>query len=90
MEKKLYAFEDSIANLLNYQKMKFSISIDDVVNQIYYAEADMTDCDWMAVLALLEDCKHFNLQPILQFGEEIIIGEDAIAYADEMAAAELN
>ena len=42
----------------------------------------------MAVLSLLEDCERFNLQPILQFGEELINWEDAIAYADGMAAAE--
>jgi hypothetical protein len=44
----------------------------------------------MAVLALLEDCKWANLQPILQFGEELINWEDAIAYADEKAANELT
>jgi hypothetical protein len=42
----------------------------------------------MSVLGLLEDCKSFNLQPILKYGEEFIPFEEAIAYADEMAAAE--
>ena len=90
MEKKIFAFEDDITNLSNYEKMKFSISVDDAANRIFYVEADLTDYDWMAVLSLLEDCKRFNLQPILQFGEELIDGEEAIAYADEMAAEELN
>jgi hypothetical protein len=88
MEKKIFAFEDNHINLSNYEKMKFSISVDDAANRIFYVEADLTDYDWMAVLSLLEDCKRFNLQPILQFGEELIDGEEAIAYADEMAAAE--
>ena len=90
MEKKIFAFEDSHINLSNYAKMKFSISVDDAANQIFYVEADLTDYDWMAVLSILEDCKRFNLHPILQFGEKLIDGEDAIAYADEMAAEELN
>ena len=88
MEKKIFAFEDNLSNLSSYQKMNFSISIDDAANQIFYVEADLTDYDWLAALALLEDCKSFNLQPILKYGEEFIPFEEAIAYADEMAAAE--
>ena len=90
MEKKIFAFEDNHINLSNYEKMKFTISVDDAANRIFYVEADLTDYDWMAVLSLLEDCKRFNLQPILQYGEELIDGEEAIAYADEMAVEELN
>jgi hypothetical protein len=88
MEKKIFAFEDNLSNLSSYQKMNFSILIDDAANQIFYVEADLTDYGWMSVLGLLEDCKSFNLQPLLQHGEELIDWEDAIAYADEMAAAE--
>lgn len=88
MEKKIFSFEDNHINLSNYAKMKFSISVDDAANQIFYVEADLTDYDWMAVLSILEDCKRFNLQPILQYGEELIDGEDAIAYADKRAAEE--
>ena len=88
MEKKIFAFEDNLSNLSSYQKMNFSISIDDAINQIFYVEADLTDYGWMSVLGLLEDCKSFNLQPILQYGELFIPFEEAIAYADEMAAAE--
>ena len=41
-------------------------------------KADLTDYDWMAVLSLLEDCKHSDLEVMLQFGEELIDWEDAI------------
>jgi hypothetical protein len=68
--------------------MKFSISVDDAANRIFYVEADLTNYDWMAVLSLLEDCERFNLQPLLQYGEELIDWEDAIAYADKEAAEE--
>ena len=88
MEKKIFAFEDNHINLSNYLKMKFSISVDDAANGIYYVEADLTDYDWMAVLSILEDCKQLNLHPILQYGEELIDGEEAIAYADRRAAEE--
>jgi hypothetical protein len=45
MEKKIFAFEDNLSNLSSYQKMNFSISIDDAANQIFYVEADLTDSD---------------------------------------------
>jgi hypothetical protein len=47
MEKKIFAFEDNHINLSNYEKMKFSISVDDAANRIFYVEADLTDYDWM-------------------------------------------
>ncbi len=90
MEKKIFAFEDNLSNLSSYQKMNFSISIDDAINQIFYVEADLTDYDWLAALALLEDCKREGLHPILQYGEMLIDGEEAIAFADAEAAEELN
>jgi len=89
MKKIIFAFEDSFANLAAYEKLNFSITVDDAANGIYYAEANLTDYDWLAVLGLLEDCSRFNLEPILQSGEELIDPEDAIAYADKKAAEEL-
>lgn len=88
MEKIIFAFEDSFANLAAYEKLNFSIMVDDAANGIYYAEANLTDYDWLAVVGLLEDCSRLNLEPTLQSGEELIDPEDAIAYADKKAAEE--
>jgi len=89
MDKKIFAFQDQFANLAAYEKLGFNIQIDDAANGIYYVEVNLNNYDWLAVLSLLEDCERFNLQPILQFGDDFI-NEGAIAYADRMAAEELN
>ena len=88
MEKKIFAFEDSFANLAAYEKLNFSIMVDDAANGIYYVEANLTDYDWLAVVGLLEDCSRANLEPTLQSGEELIDAENAIAYADQKASEE--
>jgi hypothetical protein len=88
MEKKIFAFEDSLATVAAYEALGFDVVVDDAANGIYYAEADLTDYDWLAVLGLLEDCERGGLEAILQYGEELIDWEDAIAYADKKAAEE--
>jgi hypothetical protein len=86
--KKIFAFEDSLANVAAYEALGFDVVVDDAANGIYYAEADLTDYDWLAVLGLLEDCERGGLEAILQYGEELIDWEDAIAYADKKAVEE--
>lgn len=86
--KKIFAFEDSFANLAAYEKLNFSITEDDAANGIFYAEADLTDYDWLAVLGLLEDCKRLNVQPILDDNGKFVYWEDAITYADQKASEE--
>jgi hypothetical protein len=88
--KKIFAFEDSLANVAAYEALGFDVGVDDAANGIYYAEADLTDYDWLAVLGLLEDCERGGLEAILQYGEELIDWEEAIAFADAEAAEELN
>ena len=86
--KKIFSIGTSLASVAAYEALGFDVVVDDVANGIYYAEADLTDYDWLAVLGLLEDCEREGLQPVLQYGEELIDGEDAIAYADKRAAEE--
>lgn len=86
--KKIFAFEDSFANLAAYEKLNFSITEDDAANGIFYAEVDLTDYDWLAVLGLLEDCKRLNVQPILDDNGKFVYWEDAITYADQKASEE--
>lgn len=90
MEKKIFAFTDALEDVIAFEKLGFKSEIDDAINRVFYVEADLTDYDWLAVLGLLEDCEREGLEAILQYGEELIDWEEAIAYADEMAAEELN
>jgi hypothetical protein len=90
MEKKIFAFTDALEDVIAFEKLGFKSEIDDAINRVFYVEADLSDCDWMAVLALLEDCEREGLEAILQYGEELIDWEEAIAYADAKAAEELN
>ena len=86
--KKIFAFEDSVANVAAYQALGFDVMVDDAANGIHYVETDLTDYDWLAALALLEDCQREGLQPAIQHDGKIIDWEDAIEFADKMAAAE--
>lgn len=86
--KKIFAFEDSLANVAAYEKLNFEVEVDDEINGIYSAEANMTDYDWLAVLGLLEDCQREGLQPSIEYKGEIIYWEDAILFADKKAADE--
>ena len=88
MEKKIFAFTDALEDVIAFEKLGFKSEIDDAINRVFYVEADLTDYDWLAVLGLLEDCEREGLEAILQYGEELIDWEEAIAYADGMAAAE--
>jgi hypothetical protein len=88
MEKKIFAFTDALEDVITFEKLGFKSEIDDAINRVFYVEADLTDYDWLAVLGLLEDCEREGLEAILQYGEELIDWEDAIAYADKKAAEE--
>jgi len=91
MEKniKLFAFTDALEDVIAFEKLGFKSEIDDAINKVFYVEADLSDYDWLAALALLEDCKREGLHPILQYGEMLIDGEEAIAFADAKAAEEI-
>jgi hypothetical protein len=88
MEKKIFAFIDALEDVIAFEKLGFKSEIDDAINRVFYVEADLTDYDWLAVLALLEDCEREGLEALLQYGEELIDWEEAIAYADKKAAEE--
>jgi len=88
MEKKIFTFTDALEDVIAFEKLGFKSEIDDAINRVFYVEADLTDYDWLAVLGLLEDCEREGLEAILQYGEELIDWEDAIAYADKKAAEE--
>ena len=86
--KKIFAFEDHIASVAAYEALGFDVTMDDAANGIYHVEADLTDYDWLAALALLEDCEREGLQPAIQYDGGFIDWEDAIAFADKKADAE--
>lgn len=73
---------------LNYEKLGFTVEMDDPVNDILSAELDLTKYDWMAVLSTLEDAASFNLYPNLEYNGEIYGYEEAKELADEKAAGD--
>ena len=88
MKKKIFAFEDSFANLAAYEKLNFTVEIDDAVNSIFYVEADLSDYGWLSTLAVLEDCQRFDLEPSFQFGDKMMTIQEAIEFANIKATEE--
>jgi hypothetical protein len=88
MKKKIFAFEDQISAIAAYEKLNFTVEIDDAANGIFYVEADLSDYGWLSTLAVLEDCQRFDLEPSFQFGDKMMTIQEAIEFADEQAAEE--
>jgi adenylate cyclase class IV len=86
--KKLFDFFDrtDTKERLNYQKLGFQIGIDDIVNDGLFAEIDLTQYDWMAVLTVLEDAKRSGLHPMLEYNGKVYSNEEALELADQKAA----
>lgn len=88
--KKIFAFEDSLANVAAYEALGFDVTVDDAANGIFYAEVDLTDWDWLNAMAVLEDCRREDLQPTLMHNGIFIDWEEAYKYADLKAFKELS
>lgn len=88
--KTIFAFVDSLADVAVYEALGFDITFDDAANGIFYVECNLTDFDWLNVLAVLEDCQSEDLQPTLQHKGDYIDLEEAIVYADLKASEELS
>lgn len=88
--KKIFCFEESLANVAAYEALGFDVTVDDAINGVFYVEVDLTDYDWLNALAILEDCKRNNLQPFLQHNGAYIDWQDAYNYADLKACEELS
>ena len=75
---------------LNYEKLGFKVTMDDYVNDILYAESDLTNYDWMAVLSVLEDAARYGLHPMLSYNGKEYSSEEAMRLADEKAAGDTH
>ena len=73
---------------LNYEKLGFTVVMNDPVNDILSAELDLTKYDWLAVLSTLDDAASFNLYPNLKYNGKIYGYEEARELADEEAAGD--
>jgi hypothetical protein len=73
---------------LNYEKLGFEVTVDDHVNDIMAAELDLSNSDWMAVLAILEDAAHYDLHPMLSYNGKEYSSKEAMQLADEKAAGD--
>ena len=73
---------------LNYEKLGFTVVMNDPLNDILSAELDLTKYDWLAVLSTLDDAASFNLYPNLKYNGKIYGYEEARELADEEAAGD--
>jgi len=73
---------------LNYEKLGYTVVMDDSANDILSAELDLTKYDWMAVLAALEDAARYDLHPMLSYNGKEYSSEEAMQLADKKAAGD--
>jgi hypothetical protein len=77
---------DNFQDLKTYKMLGFNIGIDDPANNQYFAELDFKGYDWLAVLAMLEDCEREGVKPFMTWNGENYEFEEAMKLADEKAA----
>lgn len=65
MNKIIMSFEDDLTNINNYIKLGFKVEIDDVINNIYSVELDLSEYDMLSVLNMCEECLSYNLHPFV-------------------------
>ena len=70
------------ARLKKQIEMGFKVEIDDETTKTYYASLPFKGHDWMAVLAILDDCKNYNLRPNLEYDGEIYDFDEAYKLVD--------
>ena len=73
---------------LNYEKLGFTVVMDDPANDILSAELDLTKYDWLSVLSILEDAAYYNLHPMLSYNGKQYSNKEAMQLADEKAAGD--
>ena len=86
MIKKIFSFEDNYSSIAKFESLGFKTEIDDALNNIIYCELDLTDYDFLALLAAAEDCESFDLKPMILIGEDVYTLEEGIEIADKLFA----
>jgi hypothetical protein len=79
---------DNTQALKTYKMLGFNVMIDDEANNEYAAELDFKGYDWLAVLAMLEDCERMGVKPFMTWNGENYEFEEAMKLADEKAAVD--
>jgi hypothetical protein len=88
---KLFAsFDENIETIYAYEDLGFNVQEDDDVNNIFSAELQFDGLDWMAVLAVLEDCERAGLDPNMSWNGKQYTFEEAMKLADSKAAGGMN
>jgi hypothetical protein len=77
---------DNTQALKTYKMLGFNVMIDDEANNEYAAELDFKGYDWLAVLAVLEDCERMGVKPFMTWNGENYEFEEAMKLADEKSA----
>ena len=89
-EDMLLAFLDNIQDAAKYEKLGFTVEVDDAANGIYSAEKSVKGYDGLAILSALEDCKIEGLAPMLIYRGEEYDFEKALEFADELASRQAS
>ena len=89
-ENRLLAFLDNIQDAAKYEKLGFTVEVDDAANGIYSAEKSVKGYDGLAILSALEDCKIEGLAPMLIYRGEEYDFEKALEFADELASRQAS
>jgi hypothetical protein len=71
-----------------YSRLGFNVRIDDEANNEFVAELNFKGYDWLAVLAMLEDCERMGVKPFMTWNGENYEFEEAMKLADEKAAVD--
>jgi hypothetical protein len=88
---KLFAsFDENIETIYAYEDLGFNVQEDDDVNNIFSAELQFDGLDWMAVLAVLEDCERAGLDPNMSWNGKQYTFEEAMKLVDSKAAGGMN
>jgi hypothetical protein len=75
MKKMLWIFIDQDFKVLDaYRELGFKVSIDDVVNETYYVELDLTDFDMLNILTMVDECISMGLNINVQIEDDIYDG----------------
>jgi hypothetical protein len=71
-----------------YEMLGFEVEIDDEVNDVYSVTMEFKGYDWMAVLAILEDCKREGVRPSMLYNKDSYSFEEAMQLADKKAGSD--
>ena len=86
MKIRLFDFPDNGNDVAAYEFLGFDVEVDDPYNKIWSAELDGAGrTDAFGMFSMLEDCKHYNLQPHVDIDGTFYSFDEGIKLIDKIA-----